>query len=255
MTDEVEVQITIAAPPEAVFRYFTDPARLASWLGPESAIAAREGGEVIVRYPHGDVARGRVERLEAPTRIEFTWGYEEGKHGLAPGASRVSVQLEAVEQGTRVTLRHSGLLTAEQQTGQKAGWGYQLSRLSGLVTDEVLGSRVPSLTASYFQAWNEPDAALRGALLERCCAEDASFRDAMTAVQGRNELNQRIGVALMLSNGARLEAEGVPRHCKGAVLFGWRIVGPDGSQQARGVNFGELTAAGRFSTVVGFWQE
>jgi uncharacterized protein YndB with AHSA1/START domain len=253
VSTEIELQIMIAAPRELVFRYFTDPGRVAAWLGPGSVIGDREGGEVRVCYAHGDVALGRVEKLVAPERIEFTWGYEESRHGLAPGQSRVTVRLETVGDGTRVTLRHGGL-EAGQLPGQKAGWRYLLSRLSGLVLDDAMGEVLPTTLQAYFQAWNESDAAQRAALLETSCAADVSFRDAMSFVHGRSELNELIGVAQSMSRGIRLEWNSASQHCKGAVLFGWRMVGPDGTEVAHGVNAGELNGAGRFRTVVGFWQ-
>jgi uncharacterized protein YndB with AHSA1/START domain len=248
------LEITIAAPRELVFRYFTDPERIRAWLGENSRMDAHIGGEVLVRYPHGDVALGKVERVEAPGLIEFSWGYEDGRHGLAPGASRVQVRLEPEGENTRVTLRHSGL-DAALQDGQKAGWRYQLSRLTGLVLDEALGGTAPHIVATYFRAWNEPDGARRAELLEQCCTADASFRDAMSFVQGREELSELIGVAQIAGQGARLEPDGTLQHCKGVVTFGWKIVGPSDWLLARGVNFGELTATGKLRNIVGFWAQ
>ncbi|MGH7467320.1 MAG: SRPBCC family protein [Longimicrobiales bacterium] len=252
MRAEVTVEMTIAAPRELVFLYFTDPTRIRAWLGEGSTLDARIGGPVMVRYPQGEVAVGKVERVEAPNLIEFSWGYQDDSHGLAPGASRVTIELKADGEGTRVRLRHSGL-DAAQQEGQGAGWRYQLSRLTGLVLDETLGANAPRIVDTYFRAWNEPDAARRAELLEQCCAADASFRDAMSIVQGRTELSDLIGVAHAISQGARLEPEGALQHCKGAVTFGWKIVGPSDWLMARGVNFGELTAAGKLRNIVGFW--
>jgi uncharacterized protein YndB with AHSA1/START domain len=254
VSTEVEVQITIAAPRELVFRYFTDPARVSAWLGPDSRIADQAGGALQVRYAHGDVALGTVERLEPPARIEFTWGYQDGRHGLAPGQSRVIVLLEAEGEGTRVVLRHVGL-QGEQLPGQKAGWRYLLSRLSGLVLDEAMRDVLPVTVQAYFQAWNETNPAHRSQLLEQCCTEDVSFRDAMSFVCGRSELHDLIGVAQAISSGAKLMADGVPLHCKGAVLFGWRMFGQDGAQIAQGENAGELKGAGRLRSVVGYWQQ
>ena len=68
------MELTIAARPETIFRYFTDPARFARWMGQGSVLEAEPGGRLRVGYPTGQVAGGRVVALEADRRIVFTWG-------------------------------------------------------------------------------------------------------------------------------------------------------------------------------------
>jgi uncharacterized protein YndB with AHSA1/START domain len=48
----------IAARPETVFRYFTDPVRFARWMGRGSMLDPRPGGRLRVGYPTGQVAGG-----------------------------------------------------------------------------------------------------------------------------------------------------------------------------------------------------
>ena len=55
----LEREITIGAPRETVFAYFTDSERFARWWGAGSRIDPRPGGEVEIRYPNG----GRIARV------------------------------------------------------------------------------------------------------------------------------------------------------------------------------------------------
>ena len=52
--------VTIEAPREIVFRYFTDSPRWAAWWGEGSSIDARPGGKVYIRYPNGVEVVGEV---------------------------------------------------------------------------------------------------------------------------------------------------------------------------------------------------
>lgn len=83
--------VVIAAPPETVFRFFTDPARWAAWWGAGSTVDPRPGGRVYVRYPNGVEASGEVLEIATPERFVFTFGYASGKP-MPPGATRVSIQ-------------------------------------------------------------------------------------------------------------------------------------------------------------------
>ena len=70
--------IVINAPREAVFRYFTDSARWATWWGAGSTIDSRPGGRIYIRYPEGTEVAGEVIEVRPPERIVFTYGYVSG---------------------------------------------------------------------------------------------------------------------------------------------------------------------------------
>ena len=64
--------VVIKAHPEAVFRFFTDSARWASWWGAGSTIDPAPGGKVYIRHPNGVEVLGEVLDLRQPERIVFT---------------------------------------------------------------------------------------------------------------------------------------------------------------------------------------
>ncbi|GGT33906.1 SRPBCC domain-containing protein [Nonomuraea spiralis] len=131
MSRTIEQTLHIRARPETVWRFFTDPARLARWWG-TAELDARPGGALQVAMHEGPrpVMRGRFVELVPYERLVFTFGWEAtpGAPDMAPEASRVEVTLTPDGDGTEVTLRHSGLPTVlEEETSD--GWAHLLLRL------------------------------------------------------------------------------------------------------------------------------
>ena len=132
MIDEaVEREIEIAAPPGVVWQYWLDPTQIVRWMGSNAAIDARPGGPIRVEYGNGAVMSGAIVELDEPTRLVFTWGWEDPAEVVRPGGSTVEVTFLAVAGGTRVRVRHTGLPDAERG-GHAEGWDYFLGRLAGV---------------------------------------------------------------------------------------------------------------------------
>ena len=125
LAHQLDRTIVIGAPPAAVFRFFTDPARWAAWWGAGSTIDARPGGRVFVRYPDGTEAAGEVIEITPPSQIVFTYGYVKGAP-VAPGGSRVTIRLEPSPRGTRLHLVHA---FADAAVARRARAGLALSAL------------------------------------------------------------------------------------------------------------------------------
>lgn len=126
----IELTRRIEAPPETVFRYFTDPERYRAWLGVDAELEASVGGEYKIRMTDDGAisALGRYLELDPPRRLVFSWGFE-GLDGLPPGTSTVEVTLTADADATIVRLRHSDLPGAESCDFHAWGWGIGLDRL------------------------------------------------------------------------------------------------------------------------------
>lgn len=135
--DTIEVERRIAARPEIVFSYFTDPDRFCMWQGTDAELDPRPGGlfRVTVTGRSRMVARGEYVEVVPPKRIVFTWGWEqieglpEGMDGVLPGTSTVEVELQADGDGTILRLRHSGLRTDPERAVHTRGWDLTLERL------------------------------------------------------------------------------------------------------------------------------
>lgn len=130
LDDGVELTRRIEAPPETVYRYFTEPERFQAWLGIGAELDARPGGEYRIRLADktGVSASGRYVELDPPRRVVFTWGFE-GLEGLPPGTSTVEVTLTPDDEATVVRLRHTGLDGREVCDFHAWGWERALERL------------------------------------------------------------------------------------------------------------------------------
>lgn len=71
----VEVTMHLAAGPEDVFRFFTDPARYVQWMGSQAELEPVPGGVYHVRMPDGFEAAGQFLQLDRPHLVVFSWGF------------------------------------------------------------------------------------------------------------------------------------------------------------------------------------
>ena len=125
----VEVSVHVAAQPETVFPYFTDPGRYAQWMGSDATLEPVPGGCYRVRMRDGVEAAGEFVEVDPPHRLVFTWGWTHD-HAVPPGATRVVITLHAENGGTRVVLRHHDLPDQDQRGHHRNGWELYLGRLS-----------------------------------------------------------------------------------------------------------------------------
>jgi uncharacterized protein YndB with AHSA1/START domain len=128
-TGELEVSVHIAARPETVFPYFTDPALYVTWMGSRAELEPRPGGIYRVIMGNGVEASGEFLEVDPPRRLVFSWGWNHDQ-AVAAGSTRVEVTFTEEDGGTRVVLRHAGLPDGEQEAHHRAGWEAYLSRLS-----------------------------------------------------------------------------------------------------------------------------
>jgi len=126
--DRIEHEVLIAAPPELVFAFFTDPALYPRWMGREATLDPRPGGVYRCVVHDRATVVGEYVIVDPPHRVEFTWGFEGGS-GVPPGSSTVSVTLTAVPEGTLLRLVHTGL-PHPALAGHDTGWSGYLAQLS-----------------------------------------------------------------------------------------------------------------------------
>ena len=128
-SDVVEVSLYVAAQPETVFSYFTDPARYAQWMGDAATLDPAPGGVYRVSMRDGVQAAGEFLEVEPPHRLVFTWGWTHDL-AVAPGSTRVVVTFHDEDGGTRIVLRHYDLPTDGQRDHHRDGWSLYLQRLA-----------------------------------------------------------------------------------------------------------------------------
>jgi uncharacterized protein YndB with AHSA1/START domain len=130
----IEREVFIAAPPETVFRFLIDPELMSRWIGIEHDIDPRAGGSFRVEVSPGNVARGTYTEVAPFRRVAFTWGWDSsdpalGLETLQPGASLVEIELEPIEGGTLLRLRHSRLPDG-MSTIHRDRWSLYLAQLA-----------------------------------------------------------------------------------------------------------------------------
>ena len=122
----INASVRIAAPPEEVFSYFTDPQLIVTWLGERAELDARPGGTFALDFS-GTAARGSYVAVDPPHRVVFTWGIPDDV-GLPPGSSTVEVMLVADGGDTIVHLTQRGL-PIDREPSHREGWERCLAAL------------------------------------------------------------------------------------------------------------------------------
>jgi uncharacterized protein YndB with AHSA1/START domain len=106
MDDEVERETVVGAPLEEAWRAVIE----SDWLGERSQLDPTPGGDVS-----GGGRSGFVEEVDAPRRLSFWWRAD------GEDATRVEVELEEAEDGTRVRVVESRPLAVLDAYGSDLG--------------------------------------------------------------------------------------------------------------------------------------
>jgi uncharacterized protein YndB with AHSA1/START domain len=135
----IEREMFVAATPETVFGFLTDPVLMAEWFGISHNVEAHPGGVFRVEVSVGNVARGVYVEVIPHSRVAFSWGWESrdpSLSALSPGSSLVEIDLEPRNGGTLVRLRHSGLPDSlERIHGER--WSHHLVELEAAVLESA----------------------------------------------------------------------------------------------------------------------
>ena len=127
----VKRTVFLDAPPQEVWEAVTDEVVLSEWLAPEVQLEPVEGGQLVCRYEDGEERRGEVELVEEAERLAFRWW----RQGAGP--SRVELRVDAVDDGTRLTVVESRLEPGAPAL-LAASWSPPLARLRLVVARLVL---------------------------------------------------------------------------------------------------------------------
>jgi len=138
---------TLQAPPQEVFKAWTDPALLNRWMSTPGAgtasleVDARVGGRyrMEMKTPDGQVhvTTGVYRELEPGRRLVQTWVYD-GPHTPFVGhETLLTVELRELEPGlTELTLKHERLPSDDYRKSVTGGWTELLGNLVALYAEE-----------------------------------------------------------------------------------------------------------------------
>ena len=122
----ISASVRIAAPPETVFPYLTDPQLIVTWIGDRAELDAQPGGTFAIDFG-ATAARGNYLAVEPPHRVVFTWGIPDDAT-MPPGSSTVEVLLVADGDDTIVHLTHRDL-PEDREPSHREGWDGCLAAL------------------------------------------------------------------------------------------------------------------------------
>jgi uncharacterized protein YndB with AHSA1/START domain len=130
---ELRVERTLTAPPERVWRAFTDPAALARWFWPASinttvSVDLRPGGTLRIEAPGQMAVQGEYTEIDPPRRLAFTWRWDGD-----PTGTTVRLDLSPVDDGTQLVLVHKGFPDERTRADHATGWSDCLDRLPGFL--------------------------------------------------------------------------------------------------------------------------
>ena len=133
VTDDrvLRIERLIAAAPERVFAFWSEPEQLVKWWGPDgfdvpaSALDVRPGGHwrTSMRSPQGDLhtVSGVYRTIDKPRRLVFTWGWEDD-NGTRGHETEVTVTFDPAPGGTRMVLLQQAFQDTVQRDRHNQGW-------------------------------------------------------------------------------------------------------------------------------------
>lgn len=229
---------------DEAFALVTQPERLRRWKTVTATVDLRVGGSYRFTIVPGSIAMGTYREIEPGKRIVFGWGWE-GEE-LAPDTSTITITLEPIDGGTKVTLIHEGL-TAEQEASHAEGWEHFMNRLVVAATDGDAGPDEWVGLPREFTELSAAESAL--ALLQRValglddpnlptpCSEFNCGQLVDHVVTSLQQLGGMAGASIDAGSGS---AESRIATAGEQALSAWRARGLDGMVQGP---FGEMPAA------------
>lgn len=140
---EIVIDRYFDAPPQTVYRAFTDPAHLGRWWGPEGyscpvcELDASKGGRWLttMRSPEGTdhTVSGEYLEMSEFDRIAFTWAWtqEDGSRGHE---TVVEIDLAANGAGTDMRFTHKLFQDVEARDNHFGGWTSSFVSLDGYLS-------------------------------------------------------------------------------------------------------------------------
>ena len=117
MAYDLTLTYILSAPPMRVMELLTDTALIRRWSGGEAILEASEGGAFGM---FDGWVFGKVVKV-APNELVYTWKTTDWDEAATP--SLVTFQLQpSQEQGTKVTLQHTGFPNENEMSEHKTGW-------------------------------------------------------------------------------------------------------------------------------------
>jgi uncharacterized protein YndB with AHSA1/START domain len=145
MAGTVHLHRVLPAPPDKLFRAFTDAQAMAQWLPPYGFTAtvheldAREGGRHRMSFTnfttgHSHSFGGEYLECVPGVRLRYTDRFDDPN---LPGEMIVTVDFKAVSVGTELRIEQAGIPDIIPTEACYLGWQESLDKLARLVTPDI----------------------------------------------------------------------------------------------------------------------
>lgn len=145
MTNSVFLHRILKASPEKVFRAFTDPTAIASWLPPYGFLCtvhqmkAEAGGTFKMSFTNfstgnGHSFGGTYAEVKQNEFLKYTDRFDDPN---LPGEMTTSVSLRKTIAGTEIKIQQDGIPSAIPAEMCYLGWQESLEKLAKLVEPEI----------------------------------------------------------------------------------------------------------------------
>ena len=136
------------APPETVFKAWTDPEKIVQWFGPPGVRAevnemdARQGGRYRITMRGEEsgglwIVAGVYREITPPRRLVITWTWQNDTPEHRGGHEMlVTVTFQAKGRRTEMTLRQERLESAEARDSHARGWNGSFDRLTAMLAGQ-----------------------------------------------------------------------------------------------------------------------
>ena len=131
---------TFRATPEELWELWTDPEKISEWHRPGPEYTVKHEGEAQVggKYELNmtdhrgtQTAFGEFQVVEPPRKLVYSWSW---RNSPFKEDSRVTILLEPVDAGTKLTLVHDRLSSPESVRAHAQGWMGIMGNLESLTS-------------------------------------------------------------------------------------------------------------------------
>lgn len=145
MPSTIQLHRVFAAPPERVFRAFTDADAIAKWYAPHGftckvhQLDVREGGSYRMSFTnfstkHAQSFGGKFLEIKPQQLLRYVDKFEDPN---LPGEMQVTVNFREVSCGTEVKISQSGVPDMIPAEGCYLGWQQTLNQLAQVVEPNI----------------------------------------------------------------------------------------------------------------------
>ncbi|WP_346926046.1 SRPBCC domain-containing protein [uncultured Arthrobacter sp.] len=141
----LDLECTLDAPPEEVFRMLTESTELVKWWGPQNFtipaadLSLTEGGHYRFRMapPDGEPFHlsGEFLEIDPPWRLVYTFRWEEPTPD--DRETVVDLSLGTTGEATRLALSQGPFLTAERVALHRSGWTESFEKLQAVLNSRT----------------------------------------------------------------------------------------------------------------------